>query len=761
MRSFFQDLVKINNRYVFKMHDLVHDFAQSLMKNECCSIEVLNNEIEQRMIDFNPIEVRHVSIRLGPDVSFPSSFYNLRRLHSLIFLWGNGTMIGVALPKIFNELTCLRSLSLSGCDIREIPSNISKLIHLRQLDVSRNNKLKELPETVCQLYNLQTIDVVSCENLKCLPEGMGKLINLRYLNNDQTSFSLPKGIGRLSGLQKLCMVNICNNEQGEAAFILRDIKTLNQLGGSLTIEWRRQHVAEVDVEDAKQAELKNKKNLTDLKIYFSDEIYGVEWRKQQDEELLEALEPSTKLKSLTISDYLGTNKTCGHPNWITSMSSLRKINLGRWRNCENFPPFGALPWLESLRLLKFYSLKKVGIEFLGLDHLDISTAFPKLIDLQFQLIEEWEEWSDQDVGDNAAKIMPSLRFLAIWSCPKLKKLPNYILQKTALNIDIKDNKWTSLRFSIDLSSPSFGDGLTLTFQKSWKFSLTEEEPDVVELGGKEQIQASELKFKRCSVGRLLCGKPFNIKALHRAMTGAWLGHGGLTVGLTRIRLFNVPLNCRHRESVTKIAEKAGVVLEIRITLGPDVSFPSSFYNLRRLHSHIFLSGNGTMIRLALPKIFNELTCLRSLSLSGCDIREIPSNISKLIHLRQLDVSRNKELKELPETVCKLHNLQTIDVESCEMKCLPEGMGKLINLSNEQGAAAAFVLREVKKLNQLCGNLAINGEDNIDERYGVEWRKQQDEELLEALEPSTKLKSSTIYGITWAPIKFMDIRVELC
>ncbi|XP_055960192.1 putative disease resistance protein RGA3 [Mercurialis annua] len=449
MRSFFQDIIEIgeneylSDRIYCKMHDLVHDFAQSVMKNEYGSIEINSNE--EPRIDFNPMEIRHVGITVVEHVSFPISLYSFRKLRSLKISSGGSTSFGVALSILFNELSCLRSLSLRNCGIVEIPSNISNLIHLRQLDLSFN-VFEELPESICKLYNLQVLDVERCGRLKSLPKGIGKLINLIYLNNLGTYAFMPKVIGRLYGLQSLTKINISHHETIEAPLSLRDIKNLNQLGGFMLIDWTRQHVPDVDVEDAKGAQLNDKKHLVELSLSFNDEV-GQEWRKKQDEELLEALAPPTSLEHLAIWNYQGTNKICHGPSWIKSLICLKSLFLYGWRNCEQLPSLGKLPSLEYLFVGEFESLREVGVEFLGMDHHEVSdnaVLFPKLTELHFSDMKEWEEWIYEDIiadervkkndSGNGMEIMPCLRSLHLSTCPKLRVLPSFILQNTSLQI---------------------------------------------------------------------------------------------------------------------------------------------------------------------------------------------------------------------------------------------------------------------------------------------------------------------------------------
>ena len=162
---------------------------------------------------------------LGEKTPFPSD--TICRLTNLRTLWvqSNGNKnIGAALSNVFEKLTSLRSLILHKCDIEEIPSFISKLIHLRLLDLSENKRMKNLPKNVCELYNLQTLNVTGCRHIQ-LPGRMEKLINLRHLCNGFTPV-LPKVIGRLTSLRTLTQFIIYGDADSVS---LGDLKSLIQL----------------------------------------------------------------------------------------------------------------------------------------------------------------------------------------------------------------------------------------------------------------------------------------------------------------------------------------------------------------------------------------------------------------------------------------------------------------------------------------------------------------------------------------------------
>jgi hypothetical protein len=234
-RSFFQDLKKYDRDDIrFKMHDIVHDFAHYMTKNECLTMDV--NNLREPTTETSCERVRYLSMELSEETSFLGSICKAKGLRSLL-IDCRDPWLGAALPDVFKQLTCIRSLNLSWSSIKEIPNEVGKLIHLRHLNLASCRKLESLPETMCDLCNLQSLDVTCCRSLKELPKAIGKLIKLRHLRIDGSGVDfIPKGIERITCLRTLDLFVVCGGgENGSKAANLRELKNLNHIGGSLKI----------------------------------------------------------------------------------------------------------------------------------------------------------------------------------------------------------------------------------------------------------------------------------------------------------------------------------------------------------------------------------------------------------------------------------------------------------------------------------------------------------------------------------------------
>ncbi|KDO39013.1 hypothetical protein CISIN_1g035555mg [Citrus sinensis] len=338
-RSFFQDFERGYDGKIYqcKVHDIVHDFAQFLCRKECLMVEILCGEEALKLI-------------------------KCRR-------W--------------------------RCDnyIKEIPTNIEKLIHLKYLNLSSQKKIKRLPETLCELYNLECLAISFCTNLRQLPQGIGKLRKLMYLDNDYTNSLryLPVGIRELIRLRRVRKFVVGGGY--DRACSLESLKRL-----ILLRECRIHGLGDVsDVGEARRAELEKKKNLFDLELRFDCNVIP--------------------------------------KNWIMSLTNLRYLSLSLFKNCEQLLPLGKLQSLEYLQIGGMHGVKRVGNEFLGVESDTNGSsviAFPKLRELKFSYMEELEEWDFGTATKGEIIIMPRLSCLIIFGCFKLKALPDLLLQKTTL-----------------------------------------------------------------------------------------------------------------------------------------------------------------------------------------------------------------------------------------------------------------------------------------------------------------------------------------
>ncbi|KAJ8444391.1 hypothetical protein Cgig2_026595 [Carnegiea gigantea] len=342
-----------------------------------------------------------------------SSFGHIR---TLLLLKGHRSSHIDRLPyDFFMSLELLRALDLSGTKLSELPSSIGGARFLRYLNLSET-LIQRLPETVRYLPNLQTLKLRNCPRLLALPKAMRRVTTLQHLDLGTLCdlCSMPPQMGSLT---RLCTLSnfIVAREFGCG---VGELKNLNNLKGRICLS-RLENVGRVD--EAKEAQLQYKKNITKLELRWTDssEWDNVEGDNCEEEEVIQHLQPPKELQHLEIICYGGSK----FPTWISLpwFDKLTAIVLFKCENCQLLPSLGQLPSLESLTLIELVEVKIIDSSFCvetTTPYKDDFVAFPKLQRLEIKSMLSLEEW--RHMGE--VQCFPSVTDLVIKDCPQLVTL---------------------------------------------------------------------------------------------------------------------------------------------------------------------------------------------------------------------------------------------------------------------------------------------------------------------------------------------------
>ncbi|GKV38010.1 hypothetical protein SLEP1_g45968 [Rubroshorea leprosula] len=404
-----------------KMHDLIHDLATYNSKSETL--------IWKAGSESNIAHVRHLNL-VDAEEMVPANFVEVAgKLHSLFL---KGDILG-KIPDSFKRLRILSFEKDSNWDvnIEQLPTWISKMKHLRYLDISFS-KIKELPQFIMELYSLQTLRFMYCSRIEKQPEGVENLVSLRHIYFNRPS-CMPLKIGRLKDLQTLQLFVVSLQEGSR----IEELGCFSQLGGELRI-CHLEHVE--NYSEAEKAKLSEKIELYTLSLEWTERNTE---ECNHDEDVLAVLKPPPNLRNLTIECYGG--EKC--PPWMEpslsesfSLNNLVDLNILRCKKLKSIPIIG-LSSLQDLRISDCLELTRIG---------DGAFAFPaSLIQLRIRscprletigesistltCLEELELEECEDLTPiPSVNGLSSLRELRIDRCSSVVSLPNGLSSCTAL-----------------------------------------------------------------------------------------------------------------------------------------------------------------------------------------------------------------------------------------------------------------------------------------------------------------------------------------
>ncbi|KAL5563598.1 hypothetical protein UlMin_033345 [Ulmus minor] len=647
-RSFFQDIE--NDRYgntrAFKIHDLMHDLAQSVMADECRIVELHEDHKNNIILS---TRVRHLTCtasnwQQGIDLDITSA----QSLRTLLLL-RNSSLDNFSYHLNFRSL---RAFDASLFRMEPISPLISKLKHLRYLCLS-DNKIRSLPESIVFQQHLQTLDLSHCWNLRKLPKHFSRLKSLRHLDirGCRNLCGMPPNISRLTSLRTLSNF-IVGRRRGCHLEELRDLN----LGGHLEISSLENVGSPIDSKNAKY--LLGKRNLKGLHLSWG----GHENETGENaEQVIEALEPSPNLEVLQVDNY----KRISFPRWWSYevLKNVVSVTLSNCENCSELPPLGKLISLRHLRISGMRSVRYLDNEpydggstgrFMGVEELDLSNL-PNL-----------ERLSREEGGE---MFLSMSRFL-IDSCPKLvlpfrvsvKHLIVYNCSGVLLKSISNSSGVSDLRISgTDNKTTSFPKGMirnltglcSLTIDR---FANLQELPRDM-FNGINTLEALAIEFcpelkclpegifqNCCHLKRITIRGCKKLNSLSQSFQDLISLQSLVLQDFPELNAF--PNGLDHLSSLTNLS-MSGLSLSVS---GKDG------YSWTRVASHKL----G-----ALPEALQHLPSLKSLTIEYfLELSSLPGWVGNLASLQELHLKGCPDLLSIPTSIQQLCNLEKLTIEDC-------------------------------------------------------------------------------------------------
>ncbi|XP_050947648.1 putative disease resistance protein RGA3 [Cucumis melo] len=258
----FEDANETKTKY--KMHDLVHDIAMAVSKDQNLQLNhrnILEEELKKK-------EIQNVACKLRTIDFIQKIPHNIDQ-----------TLFDVEI----RNFVCLRVLKIF---INKLPKSIGQLKHLRYLEISRCRDALKIPEPIVSLHNLQTLKFHYFSVILEIPTNFTNLVNLRHFKVGTICSKMPPHLSQLTQLQTLSHFAV----GFEKGCKITELGPLKNLQGSLSLLCLEKVESK---EEANGVVLAEKENLKELHLNWH--IKRKDNNRYNDLKVLEGLQPNKNL----------------------------------------------------------------------------------------------------------------------------------------------------------------------------------------------------------------------------------------------------------------------------------------------------------------------------------------------------------------------------------------------------------------------------------------------------------------------------------